>query len=263
MIETKEKLQMLIDEKRGKIKITDPQIDQITATTVRVVRDNLKTKSNQFKFKDGKIVPPHVDYHIHYTSNLTEHYMTGIAHDKKSLVIYPIEDITDFSIYNKLNKQVPLEIKSSRPNPTEEDYLSAFMVRYFARKTNNPTSPILEISKNIFSTSPLYDYVFTKWMIRGDMEVVQKYNESRIKIASKKLPSLKKYLSPFQMYRREKDSNLKLDIMERLNLTESVNDDASSNESSTSTQTTSNQATGAGAATGPPPGVTTGGAGGY
>lgn len=251
-----------MDEKRGKIRIPNPQIEQITSTTVRVVRGNLKTKYNQFTFRDGKVVPSDVDYHIHYTSNLTEHYMTGIEHDMQSVIIYPIKNITDFSKYNKLNKQVPLEIKSSRPNPTEEDYLGGYMMRYFARKTNNASSPILEVSKNIFSSSPLYDYVSTNWMIRGKMEDVQKYNESRIRIASKKLPSLKKYLSPFQMYRREKDSNLKLDIMERLNLNQSTSDDVGSNQSTTSAQTTSNQSTGAGAS-GPPPGVTTGGAGGY
>lgn len=249
------KLQKVIDKQRGKSININPLIEKITSTTARVLSDNYKTKVNQFRFSDGKPVPANKYYHIHYTLDLQEYYMTELKHTPNSKIIYPINQKSDFSMYNSLNKQSVLTILPTKPMPTEKDYDAGFIKRFFAKKANDLQSPILEISPAQFNKSPLYVYAKTNWLIRGKIDYVKRYNFLATKRVSVIIPSLKKYLSPFQMYRSEASDDIKQNIMDRLSV--------GSDLTNASTQTMSNQSTGAGAASGPPPGVTTGGAGGY
>mgnify|MGYP003651449791 FL=1 len=212
------RLQKIIDARKGKVDIINPLIKSITSNSIRVDSNNYKTKDNEFVYRDGKVLKRGIYYHIHYTNDLNEYYMTGTSHAGNSKIIKRIKNNTDFEIYNLLNKQSILTIPSARVVPTEKDYEGGYIRRYFARKTNNPQSPVFEILKNYYQKSPLYDYAGINWMITGPKNKVEEYNQNQIELASEKIPSLTKLLSPFQMYRRDDALNPKESIMDKLNL---------------------------------------------
>ena len=56
-----------------------PTIKRIIETTERTV-ENLITKDGEFQFLNGGFVREGVPYHIHYTVNKKEYYMTGPEH---------------------------------------------------------------------------------------------------------------------------------------------------------------------------------------
>jgi len=293
--ETEKRLQKMIDARKGKLVKADPLIEFITSNTNRVEKINplnkkqYKTKENEFTYTDGKVLKPNIYYHIHYTTDLNEYYMTDTEHSSKSKVINRIQNNTDFRKYNVLNKQRVLSIPSSRVSATDTDYKRGFMFRYFATKTNDSASPVFEISKDNFGSSPLYDYASVQWKISGTKDSVSSFNELQIEKASEEISSLTKLLSPFQMYKPDSNLNLKESVTERLNLKDpdeltlmdffaqnrkgktkkrgkskksKTKKKKNTSTQNTSTQTTSTQASGYNAASGPPAGGSSGGGGG-
>ncbi len=217
-----DKLNKLIKEFQGDIEIKDNTIEMINRKTERVVKPEDTAKNGQFIYRDGSPVKEGTPYHIHYTDDLREYYMTGANHEKdRSLLIVPRKNETDFSIYNSLNKQQKLKIESESANPTESNYSSGYIERFFARKTNEKQSPIFEIKKEVDGTSPLYDYVSVKWKLTGNKQEVLEFNNKQIEEASKTLPSIKKFLTPLQYYRMEEKDETKEDILAKLGVQKS------------------------------------------
>jgi len=84
---------------------TDPMIEAIHSVTERKV-ENLTAEKNQFRFTDGKVLGEGLSYHIHYTKNLDEFFMSGAEHSATSRLLLPMEiDVSNFTYYNILNKQ--------------------------------------------------------------------------------------------------------------------------------------------------------------
>ena len=212
------KLNELIDELNGKIVVKDYAVENINASTVRVVRPDKLTEPNQFVYKNGLPVKEGIAYHIHYTNDLEEYYMTGLNHEEKSMLIYPKKPMTNFSIYNNVNKQPKLTLKPFTLNPTEYDYKRRFIDRCFAKKTNEVQSPIFEIKKEQNGSSPLYDYVSLRWFIRGNKRRIGILNANQIKRASTILPSIRIYLSPYQYYRQDESEETKEDLLNKLGI---------------------------------------------
>ena len=199
------KLQKLIDQKAGKVAYVDKSLKMINDKTVRVVSDNLKTKAGEFIFADGKPVKGKIDYHIHYTKNLEEYYMTQKAHNNvTSKLIFPVKNKSTFSIYNGLNKQSPMILKSNVKPPTDKDYDKGFITRYFAKKANEVMSKPFEINDKQMDQSPLYIYTSFAWYIKGERDLVAFLNSRSIRIAEEVMPNIGKYLNPFQLYRKSK-----------------------------------------------------------
>ena len=117
------------------------------------------------------------------------------------------------------------------------------------------------------NTSPYYIYLSTTWYLTGTIESVQAANNRRVELLAEEWPNMKKYLSnPLQFFRKVLNLSPKEDAERRLSgmiVEEGSSQTENQTQTQTQTQTTSNQSQGAGAMTGPPPGVTTGGAGGY
>ena len=287
--ETESRLEKIINARRGKIVKVDPLIEFITSNSNRVENNKYKTKENEFTFRDGKAVKRNTDYHIHYTKDLNEWYMTGTKHARSSKIINRVKNNTDFQRYNLLNKQSKLSIPPSRIAPTATEIKAGAMKRYFAIKTNDNKSPVFEISKDNFGSSPLYDYASVQWKISGTKDSVSSFNELQIEKASEEISSLTKLLSPFQMYKPDSNLNLKESVTERLNLKDpdeltlmdffaqnrkgktkkrgkskksKTKKKKNTSTQNTSTQTTSTQASGYNAASGPPAGGSSGGGGG-
>ena len=97
------------------------------------------------------------------------------------------------------------------------------MRRYFAKKTNESSSPAFEVSADDFLSSPLYDYVSINWNIKGDKEEVLKKNRFNVTVASKKIPNVGKLLPNYQYYRSDEVLTNKEDIQNRLGITPEQN----------------------------------------
>lgn len=104
------------------------------------------------------------------------------------------------------------------PTPSEEDYAWGYLPRFFARKANDPSAPVIEVSqeqwKGPIRNSPFYIQVGLKWKITGPLKTeysddgilqeqgVQEFNKNQITTAYNKrgikvyLPNLLEFYKP-------------------------------------------------------------------
>ena len=247
-------LKRLLDARAENSSFVNQTILDIHKKTERKV-ENQTANKNEF-YGNGKLIKEGTPYHIHYTRDLEEYYMTGAKHKVTSKLIFRVDTKeSDFGYYNSLNKQSPLIIKGSTTIPTEEDYNSGFVTRYFAKKANETLSPTFEVSSQDFESSPLYNYVSLSWYIKGNKSLVLRANRRQVYLASLVIPSVSKLLPDFQYFRTDINLSPKETILERLG---SITQQSEESSTQSSTQSTTQQTP----PTGPPPGVTSGGAGG-
>jgi len=229
------KLNKLIKEFQGDIEIKDNLIEDINSRTERVIKPEEGAKNGQFVYSDTSPVKEGTLYHIHYTNDMREYYMTGVNHNKDtSVIIFPTKLETNFSIYSNLNRQPQIYIKPKPVSPKESDYKSGMFRRAFARKTNEKQTPVFEIGYTQKEISPLYDYVEVNWTLTGNKDYVFEQNNLQIERAAESIPSIKKFLTPLQYYRMEERDETKEDILAKLGV-QSV-------AQNTTTTNTSNQA---------------------
>ena len=257
-------LQEFLEKRSNKLPRVSPAISAIHEKTDRVETDRV-AKEKEFYTKRGKYISKGSLYHIHYTKDLEVHYMTGGEHNERTQLIFrkSIFD-SDFDYYNTLNKQEVVQLKSTSKPPTEDDYKNGTMTRYFAKKANDTSSPVFEVSEDDFESSPMYNFVSLRWYIRGSKIRVTKSNQREIKVASINIPNIGKLLPIFQYYRSDSKVGVRQSIIDRLGITgqqgEAQQETTTTTQTTTTTTTTSN--TQQSVPTGPPSGVTSGGAGG-
>ena len=258
-------LKRLLDAREDKLPLINQTILDIHKKTDRKVENQIAQK-NEFYGVGGKLIKEGTLYHIHYTKDLNEYYMTNAKHEATSKLINRI-DLTksDFSYYNNLNKQTPLILKGTTTTPTIEDYNNGFVVRYFAKKANETLSPVFEVSSQDFESSPLYNYVSLDWYIKGNKSSVLKRNRREVYIASFEIPNVNKILPDFQYFKSDVNLSPKQTVLERLGTITQQSEESNTEQSTTQqTQTTpppspttaggAGMASGAGAASGPPAG---------
>jgi len=107
--------------------------------------------------------------------------------------------MNNIDAYNRLIKKSfkSKKIKTFVPSPTEADYTRGYINRYFCRKTNNDSSPILEVDSNVFlsmSSNSEYRTVLVRWRISGNEKDVRKSNSVSLKISSEKIKNISLYL---------------------------------------------------------------------
>ena len=192
-------LRRLLEARKMKINILDSDVADIRSRTDRMVTGKI-AKPLEFMYSDGKPVKSGTSYHIHYTTEVEEYFMTGDTHSFTTRLIYPIRPITEFGIYDILNHQEPLTLKVDTVYPTKKDYEKGRYFRYFARKANDKKSSGFEISKKYFETSPLYIYVSILWYLKGTPDDVYNTNSKQIIEGSKILPFLYRILNPHQFF---------------------------------------------------------------
>ena len=178
------------------------------------------TRDNEFKYTHGGLVRPGLEYHIHYTNNKEEVYMTGGVHSISSKIIEKVAvDFLDEKVRGKktmygkysdvatLNRErYPVKIF---PNPTPSDYRIGTITRYFAQKANNPEDSLFEISKVSFENqSPLFRYFSMNWKISGARLDTIIHNGAQILKFSKGIGNitLKKKLYALQFWKPIKGS---------------------------------------------------------
>jgi len=212
-------LQKILDDRKKKLSVVSPGISDIHDRTVRAEK-NLVAGEREFLTERGKYIDKGTLYHIHYTNDNKSYYMTGGEHNERTALIFRTDvSDSDTDYYNILNRQDNLKIESKATLPTDDDYLNGMMKRYFAKKTNESSSPAFEVSADDFLSSPLYDYVSINWNIKGDKEEVLKKNRFNVAVASKKIPNVGKLLPNYQYYRSDEVLTNKEDIQNRLGIT--------------------------------------------
>ena len=212
------KLNRILEARRSKVSFINPTIKDINKRTVRVIKGKV-AKEFQFVTNQGKLVKKGTIYHIHYTKDLGEYFMTGTEHDNiLSKRIFPLDagGITQFGYYNSLNKQEPLTLKSTVTYPTEKDFKKGSYIRNFARKANEERSAPFEVSNADSGTSPLYIYTSVNWNLKGTKAQVYFKNKRQIALAMKTIPNIYRILSPYQFYKAEESLTPMELVKERL-----------------------------------------------
>ena len=185
-------------------------IDQIREKVDFVKNSAGMTKSYEFIDGTGAAIKPGTPYHIHYTKDKKEYYMTGAVHSSKSKLIFKLIPNTNFAKYKK-SKQRKLK-REMYIDPyvlriTKEEYNKGRVFRYFARQANDENGEIFEVSSNDFNLEiPFYRKVALDWMLVGPYNVVKKHNEGQISRASRVLPRISKILNPIQFLKPAKES---------------------------------------------------------
>ena len=205
-------LKRLFEARKNKLPLINPVVDAINQITERAIQNQI-AKANEFYYENGKPVKAGTTYHIHYTTDLGEYFMSGGVHNSTSKLMFPLKyDVSQFTYYNTLNEQSPLKLSSQVVSPKEEDYKKGSYKRYFAKQANDKNQPTFEVSKQDFQSSPLYNYVQLRWYVTGAKNYVYSQNLNQIRIASATIVTIKKLLTPFQFYRFEEN----LSIADRL-----------------------------------------------
>ncbi len=185
-------------------------IDQIHEKTDFVKNSAGITTSYTFMDGSGAAVKPGIPYHIHYTKDKKEYYMTGAVHSSKSKLIFKLIPNTNFAKYKKskqrkLKREMYIEFYAIKV--TEKDYEAGRVNRYFARQANDENGEIFEINSNDFTLeTPFYKKVFLDWLLVGSVDIVRKYNQNQINMVSGALPKIKKILNPTQFFKPSKQS---------------------------------------------------------
>ena len=196
------------------------EIQEIHRKTVRAVPEaGIVPDNSTFIYKsNGAYVKKGVHYHIHYTTDFQEVYMTGAKHQINSRIIIPLEGKSDYQVYSQ-NPDITYALQKPRmirPVPKAKDYLSGIFVRYFAKRENDPSEALVEVNAQF--NSDLYKVTQVNWTIRGPIRTVYIKNFKLAKSFESTQPEITKALSnPLEYLKIPEVSNL-VDIRKRLGI---------------------------------------------
>tara|TARA_Y100001963_G_scaffold3662_1_gene4838 strand:+ start:395 stop:1312 length:918 start_codon:yes stop_codon:yes gene_type:complete len=251
------------ESRRLGIELFNPIIEDITNRTVRAVTGQIAEK-NEFRTRKGKVIKKGTQYHVHYTRENEEIFMTSHKHNAFSEIIYPINRQSFIiSYYNELNQQDPIILNGNVPLPNDADYSKGVFTRCFAKKANDERALPFEILPDDMDSSPLYLYLNVDWYLTGTPESVELANRRKTELAAEVWPNIGGLLNPFQYYRKITDQTPEEITRERLTQSafvygvENAPDPGTSSNTVTQNQAPSGYSAGSG---GPPPGAMTGGA---
>jgi len=193
-------------------------IDIITKSSVEVIKNAGVTKEREFVDSKDTFVPKGIPYHIHYTSDKREYYMTSGEHETNSILIFKQGKPTDFKRYRDLvGRKSQQYLEETRSVPGELDYDKGFFTMYFARQANDVNAKVFEISeKDYDKDTRFYDKIFLTLKITGERNDVYDYNTEKILLREIRgfRGLLNVRISPLQFYRPSK--NTKRDVQVRL-----------------------------------------------
>ena len=179
------------------------------------------TKVGEFKYTYGANVRPGLKYHIHYTRDKQEVFMTGGVHTSKSKIIKKVrteKDIREVNVYGKTTFEKYSEVKQLGRElypikigviPSESDYRVGSIERYFAQKANDMEGDIFEVSKDDFDVkNPLFRFIAFSWVISGTRDEAIRQNQLTIDslITVRGNKRLEKKLRPLQLWKPSEDS---------------------------------------------------------
>ena len=147
-------------------------------TNAGVVPDN-----SSFLYEDNnRPVKQGTSYHIHYTSDFKEYYMTGKKHFYASRIIKPtfFTGHSDYTKYTKLagSSYQPLSAEIIKGVPKKSDYGAGVFTRYFAKNINDEEKPLYEVNSSF--SSPLYEVQQVTWTLQGSRLNIKRSNRAEI-----------------------------------------------------------------------------------
>ena len=184
-------------------------INRIHENTDFVIKNAGVTIDDEFMYDHGGYVQAGLEYHIHYTNDKKEVFMTGGIHNSDSKIITKIKGRkTLFKRYTELSNLFKTKYPSvTPPNPSESDYRLGKIKRYFAQIQTTTDGDIFEISEDDFGNqSNLYKYVDSEWRISGTFEEVSRDNQITIENLNSELPGIDRKLNPTSLWRAPKNS---------------------------------------------------------
>ena len=168
------------------------------------------TRLGEFKYTHGGLVQPGLGYHIHYTNDKQEVFMTDDTHNSSSKIIEKVNGSQSlFSTYSELNLQVKEDYpKKYTPQPSDSDYRIGTFIRYFAQKANNLNGEIFEIEEEDNGKNNLFRYIVLEWTISGKKVDVIRINTETIESISRVRGNeqFRKILFPLQLWNPPKGS---------------------------------------------------------
>ena len=186
------------------------QIKQIHDNTDFKVELAGTTELGEFIYDHGGGVRPGLDYHIHYTNDKQEVFMTDDTHNSSSKIIEKVNGGQSlFSTYSELNSQVKEDYpKKYTPLPSDSDYRIGTFKRYFAQKANNLDGEIFEIEEEDNEINNLFRYIVLDWRISGLKSEVIRDNQVTIDLISvtRGNEQFRKILFPLQLWNPPKGS---------------------------------------------------------
>ena len=194
-----------------------PTIEKIIRTTERTV-ENLITKEGEFQFKMGGLVREGVPYHIHYTLDKKEYYMTGPEHNSllSKLMIRRKNDSIFFQYTEVASPTREKYLDAHAFDLTEGDLETGYVRRYFAKLKSNSKSPSMEISEKTFNgTHENYNKTSIKWRLSGTRDEIEKSNLAAFKLASVDISNIAVNLDPLEFWESDAPSYSSV-ISERL-----------------------------------------------
>ena len=169
------------------------------------------TRLGEFKYTHGGLVQPGLGYHIHYTNDKQEVFMTDDTHNSSSKIIEKVNGSQSlFSTYSELNLQVKEDYpKKYTPQPSDSDYRIGTLKRYFTQKANNLNGEIFEIEEEDNGKNNLFRYIVLEWTISGKKVDVIRINTETIESISRVRGNeqFRKILFPLQLWNPPKGSS--------------------------------------------------------
>ena len=184
-------------------------INRIHENTDFVIKNAGVTIDDEFMYDHGGHVQAGLEYHIHYTNDKKEVFMTGGIHNSDSKIITKIKGRkTSFKRYTELSNLFKKKYPSvTPPNPSESDYRLGKIKRYFAQIKTTTNGDIFEISEDDFGNqNSLYSYVSFDWRISGTFEEVSRDNQRTIENVNSELPGIDRKLNPTSLWQAPKNS---------------------------------------------------------
>ena len=178
-------------------------ISKIIEITERVVGNQTTLRDGEFEFSDGTLVKKNVLYHIHYTVDKKEHFMTKGVHGLQSKLIFKRNGKqSDYSTYTNLRiRSSDVYLKPYKFIVSDEDYDRGYVRRYYARLKSNSKEAPIEISEDDYNVSHNnYFKTSVKWRLGGSKEDIEKSNNAAIELSSKEIPNLSNNLDVLELW---------------------------------------------------------------
>ncbi len=137
-------------------------------------------------------------YHWYGVAGKREIVFTGASKTPSSKVLIPYKDVSKDPhtfLYDKITSVSLGEWISpigKKPHPTKEDRSRGYMVRYFIKKTNDRTAPIIEIDQKQYKKCKvkqgrhingfIYDKISLRWKLSGPQKDVMVGNTLKIAV---------------------------------------------------------------------------------
>ena len=195
-----------------------PTIEEIHKNTERVIESAGVSEKQEFRYYDGSWLPAGTPYHIHYTLDKQEYFMTGEVHSNKTRLVRRVKYQGMLAQYREARTGALIAEKyytEYKPEPKAIDYTTGYFYRYFAKQANNKNAPIKEISyKDYVATNSFYTKISVKWRLMAPVreEIIDSNTASILRAEEEMEFITTKVMNMIEFYREPPTPSEKLNM---------------------------------------------------